>query len=315
MAQPGPAEIVDRVAELVCERYVFADRGAAAAAAIRARVDSYQDLAPEPLCAALTADLRTACPDLHLSVEYHPVAGEVDSEATLVERARLDNFGVARVERFAGNVGYLDLRAIHTARLSGPALTAAMTLLAHTYALLLDLRANRGGAPDGVAYLCSFFLPDEPVHLNTVHRRVDASVRQFWSYPHLPGPRYLDRAVYVLIGPRTFSGGEEIAYNLQQLGRATLVGETTRGGAHPVEDHWITPHIRLRVPGARSVNPISGTNWEATGVAPDVGVPSANALGEAYRRALGGVLDVLGETPEPSQRTVHSEVRATLDER
>ncbi len=72
----------------------------------------------------------------------------------------------------------------------------------------------------------------------------------------MPGPQYLDRPVYVLTSADTFSGGEEFAYDLKTQGRATLIGETTRGGAHPTSWHQLTEHLTVTVPGARSINPI-----------------------------------------------------------
>ena len=148
---------------------------------------------------------------------------------------RLDNFGIHRVERLDGNIGYLDLRRVPVPAIAGPAMAAAMELVAGTYALIIDLRRNGGGAPDGVVFWCSYLFDDHPTHLNDIFRADTGETRQFWALPYVPGPRYLDRPVYVLTGPTTFSGGELLAYDLQALGRATVVGEPTRGGAHPSE--------------------------------------------------------------------------------
>jgi C-terminal processing protease CtpA/Prc len=191
-----------------------------------------------------------------------------------------------------------------------PTGAAAIALVQYTDALLLDLRYNNGGAPSGVAFLCSHFFGPEPVHLNDVHER--DNVQQFWTYAHLPGPRYLDRPVFVLTSGMTFSGAEEIAYNLQQLKRATLIGETTRGGAHPVGQFWVGPHVSIRVPTARSVNPVSGTNWESVGVTPDVPTTAAEAYPEAYRRALRAVLERLDSTTSPAERDLRQEATDAL---
>lgn len=96
--------------------------------------------------------------------------------------------------------------------------------------------------------------------------------------------------MYVLTSDLTFSGGEEFAYNLKAQGRATLVGETTRGGAHPTQVFPITPTFEITVPIARSVNPVTGGNWEGTGVEPDLAVPAIEAFDAAYREALRHVL-------------------------
>jgi C-terminal processing protease CtpA/Prc len=210
----------------------------------------------------------------------------------------MDNFGIRRVERLDGNVGYLDLRRVAMAANAGPAVAAAMELVAGTYALIFDLRHNGGGAPDGVALWCSYLLTEEPTHLNDIFHADTGQTRQFWSLPYVPGTRYVDRPVYVLTSRHTFSGGEELCYNLQALGRAELIGETTGGGAHPTRGFRISPAVHIGIPFARSVNPVTGTNWEGTGVVPDVAVPEAEAYDVAYGKALRHVLDLDDVAPQ-----------------
>jgi hypothetical protein len=317
----GNEDLVRRAAAHMRGRYIFADKGEEAAAALEQRLAQgvYAGLDEPALCAALTDDLRTACPDRHIRVVHRAdarteVEGDEWDDPQLIaeywEEARTANHGLRRVERLDGNVGCIDLRAIDEAEQTATTLAAAMALVQHTGALLLDLRRNNGGAPSGVAFLCSHFFGPEPVHLNDVHER--DKVQQFWTYPHLPGPRYLDRPVFVLTSDMTFSGAEEIAYNLQQLKRATVIGETTRGGAHPVGQFWVGPHVSIRVPTARSVNPASGTNWEGVGVTPDVPTTADEAFPEAYRRALRAVLDRLDSTTSPAERALRHEATEAL---
>ncbi len=213
-------------------------------------------------------------------------------------RGRLDNFGIHRVERLDGNVGYLDVRRVAMPANAGPAIAAAMELVAGTFALILDLRHNGGGAPDGVALWCSYLLEEEPTHLNDIFHADTGETRQFWTLPYVPGTRYVDRPVYVLISSHTFSGGEEFCYNLQALGRAELIGETTGGGAHPTRGFPISRAVHIGIPFARSINPITSTNWQGTGVIPDVAVPEAEAYDVAYGKALRHVL-ALEDVPPP----------------
>jgi len=158
--------------------------------------------------------------------------------------------------------------------------------------LIVDVRKNRGGTPDGVQLWHSHLFPDSDTHLNDIFHTDTGGIRQYWTLAHVPGPRYLDRPVYLLTSAFTFSAGEEFAYNLKALRRATLIGETTRGGAHPTDVLPITPTLEITVPIARSVNPITGTNWEGSGVEPDVAVPADEAFDVAYRMALEHVLTV-----------------------
>jgi hypothetical protein len=200
------------------------------------------------------------------------------------------NFGIFRVERLAGNVGYLDLRMVADPRRAGTAIAAAMELVAGTYALILDLRQNGGGSPHGAAFWCSYLFAGAETHLNDIFDADTGETRQFWSLAHLPGARYLDRPVYVLSSERTFSGGEDIAYALQAQGRAQVIGETTGGGAHPTRMVPISETLAMSVPFARSINPVTGTNWEGTGVVPDIAVPADRAYDVAYALALRHVL-------------------------
>ena len=165
-----------------------------------------------------------------------------------------------------------------------------MELVSGTGALIIDLRHNGGGAPPGVVFWLSYLFPDDQTHLNDIFDAGSGETRQFWTLASVPGHRYLDRPVYLLTSARTFSGGEDFAYSLQAQGRAELIGETTGGGAHPTQRVPISATLALAVPHARSVNPVTGTNWEGTGVVPDVAVPAEQAFDVAYGRALRHVL-------------------------
>jgi peptidase S41-like protein len=217
---------------------------------------------------------------------------------TMRKMGRMDNFGIRRVERLDGNVGYLDVRRVPIPANAGPAITAAMELVAGTYALIIDLRHNGGGAPEGVVYWCSYLLEEHPTHLNDIFHADTGETRQFWALPYVPGTRYVDKPVYVLTSSHTFSGGEDFAYTLQALGRAEVIGETTGGGAHPTRPFPISPAVHIGIPFARSINPVTGTNWQGTGVVPDVAVPEEQAYDTAYAKALRHVLD-LDDVPPP----------------
>ncbi|MFI7425461.1 S41 family peptidase [Micromonospora sp. NPDC049836] len=313
MRQDEITGIVERSAKLVAEHYVFPEVAERIAAHLgdQLRAGRYADgTDPATLGALVTADLQSANRDLHLRLKHHrePLA-EVDEGPADEQFARLAETtmgGIARVERLAGNVGVLDIRPyLFPPGLAGEAVTAALGLLAGTDALLLDLRGNRGGSPDMVALVCGWFFA-EPVHLHTMYDRAGTG-RQYWSAAHLPVPRYApDKPVHVLTGPQTFSAGEDLAYNLQQLDRATVVGERTRGGAHPRVGFRTHPHLELTVPVARSVHAVSGTNWEGVGVVPAVDAPAERAFEVAYRRTLEALL-----AADPHRSTA-DEARAAL---
>ena len=301
MAAMDRAEITDvvqRAAGLVAEHYVFPDVGArlrdlltdrAAAGAYGALVD------PPALAGVVTEDLQSVNGDLHLRLKHHPKPiadpqDDVDWEASIAVEAAAALGGVARLERLEGNVVHLALApSLFPVELVGDTLTAALHVTAGADALLLDLRDNRGGDPRTVALVCGHLL-DEQTHLVTMQQRDPAKSVQSWSPAWVPGPRFgATKPVFVLVGPDTFSGAEELAYDLQVLKRGTVVGERTRGGAHPREGFRLHPHLELAVPVARAVSAITGTNWEGTGVHPDVEVPIADAVGTAHRLALAAL--------------------------
>ena len=301
--EPLPAtELIDIITGLLRSSYVFPERAEQAAVALEAGLAAgeYQDLDDEALADKLTSQLYEVCRDKHLRVHTRPPwdgpARQRDGGPARppwpgwLERGSPHNYGIARVERLDGNVGYLDLHGVAHPDEAGPAIAAAMELVAGTGALIIDLRHNGGGAPPGVVFWLSYLFPDDQTHLNDIFDGLTGQTRQFWTLASVPGHRYLDRPVYLLTSARTFSGGEDFAYSLQAQDRAELIGETTGGGAHPTQRIPISATLVLAVPHARSVNPVTGTNWEGTGVVPDVAVPAEQAFDVAYGRALRHVL-------------------------
>ncbi|TQF01667.1 S41 family peptidase [Kitasatospora acidiphila] len=292
-------QIIEAALGRLTAEYIFEDQAEQIAALVRGRLaeGAYERLAGEALCEAVTADLQRTNGDKHLRLLWSDEAQELDDageedEDFFAELARAENQGIRRVERLAGDIGYIETTLVAEPGDGAPMISAAMALIANTKALILDLRANRGGSTYGMAYWCSYLFPGgEAVHLTDVHRRTTGLTQQFWTTPYLPGERYLDRPVYVLTGPVTFSGAEDLAYNLKARGRAVLVGESTRGGAHPTGYYPLSEHISVTVPYARSINPVTGGDWEGTGVTPDIAVSAEQAFEVAYQDALEKVAD------------------------
>jgi C-terminal processing protease CtpA/Prc len=200
--------------------------------------------------------------------------------------------GVACARRLAGNVGYLDLQPVlFPAALCGEIITAAMSLLATTDVLVIDLRHCLGGEPATAAFLISYLWDHEPVELTGLREHKDNQLKQAWTLPYVPGRRFgKTKPVYALTSATTFSGGEQLSYDLQQLGRATIIGERTRGGAHAREGFPVHPHLEATIPVAEAVNPKTGGNWEGTGVAPDIQTSADQACDSAYELALRDVI-------------------------
>jgi C-terminal processing protease CtpA/Prc len=291
-------EIVEGVVRQLLAYYVFPDKAAAVAKLLQARLatGAYDGLAdPTAFAERLTADVQSVTADKHLRVRLiaagsaMPVGDSASAEEEWAQYKRLSesrNHGVERVERLPMNLGYLDLRMFEMAALAGEAITAAMTLIAHSRALIVDLRHNRGGDPATVALACSYLF-DQRTHLNSIYQREGDRTDQYWSLDWVPGPRFGQRKpICVLTSERTFSAAEEFAYNLQSHRRATIIGRSTRGGAHPGGPRQVSTHFEVFVPDGRSVSPITQGNWEGTGVVPDIDVPEEDALRAAQVHLL-----------------------------
>jgi hypothetical protein len=299
-AEPMPTSEIVRIAlQTLRTSYVFPERAEQAATAVEARLAAgeYEGLDENALAERLTEHLNEVCQDKHLRVRALPPRHE-RRRAPVPDgpqprgpaRGHPGNYGIDRVERLPGNVGYLDLHGVAPPEHAGEAIAAAMQLVAGTYALIIDLRNNHGGTPHGVAFWCSYLFDGADTRLTDIFDASTGETRQFWTLPYVPGPRYLDRPVYVLTSHETFSGGEDLCYSLQAQGRAEVIGETTGGGAHPTRPMPISATMMIGVPFARSVNAATGGNWQGTGVVPDVAVPAGEAHDVAYGKALRHVL-------------------------
>lgn len=278
------ARVIEAAIERLDEHYVFPDVAARMATAVREKLKrgEYDSLHAGPLFAQrLTADFRAVSNDKHLRVNFSPAQpGQTSNAGPSLAPA---NCGFVKTEIMPGNVGYLKFNVFANPDICAPTATAEMTKLAGVDALIIDLRENGGGSPGMVAHITSYLF-SKRVHLNDLWTRRTNETREFWTRPEVPGPKVRDDVpVYVLTAKRTFSGAEEFSYNLKNLKRATIVGEVTGGGAHPVRAHRIDDHFVIGVPFARAINPYSKTNWEGTGVEPDVKVPAAEAMDAALK--------------------------------
>lgn len=288
------APVVDETARLLVEHYVFPEVGEQLAGLLRRRLaeGAYDVDDAATLAALVTTDMQSINGDLHLRLKHHdePVPPDAGAAALASMRREFETSlgGAPRVELLDGRVAVLELAPkLFPLEWCAEPLAAALTLAARADALILDLRRTTGGSPDTVAFVCGYLL-DERTHLNTLHSRQGNRQDQFWSPPYVPGARFGgSKSLYVLTSGATFSGGEELAYDLQQLDRAQVVGEVTGGGAHPREGWTVHPHLEATIPVGRAVNPVSGTNWEGVGVQPDVPCPAADALDRAHALALG----------------------------
>lgn len=294
--------VVAKLAVELRDRYVFPDRAASAASQLLAadragKFDAMTD--PDEFAKAVTGVLAESLHDKHLHLSYSADAlpPQHDHKPSPQQIAQIRafyqsvNYGIEKVVRLPANIGYLDVRGFPPAAPMGAPLMAAMNLLSHTDALIIDVRNNGGGHPEGVALLCSYlFSQSHPVHLNDIFGRTPKTatgkIDHYWT-KRVAGATYaMNKPVYVLTSADTFSGGEEFAYDMQTQKRATLVGQTTGGGANPGGDIRLSDHFEAFIPDGRAINPITHTNWEGTGVVPDIATKADAALSTAYLALL-----------------------------
>ena len=271
--------VVEAAAKMLRERYVFPDVGDRSARAIESALGSgdYNGLdRPQAFAQRLTEDLRAVAKDKHLRV----TAPGAPAGAPPPAPPRAEG-GVTRADVLDGNVGYIEVVGFPPPVAFKEPVDRAMAALQKTRALIVDVRRNGGGNPESVSLLVSYFLrSSEPVHINTfINRNPGTETFRSTDFFSQTTPfSYVGKPVYVLTSPRTFSGGEEFAYDMQVMDLAELVGETTGGGANPGGNVPLAAGLTMFVPGGRARNPITGTNWEGVGVMPDVAVSSENAL-------------------------------------
>jgi retinol-binding protein 3 len=286
--------VLDAVVAKLHEHYVFPDVAKKMEQALRdhqkqGAYDAIED--SRSLAALLTKHLQAVSHDRHLHVNFSPMivpAGdpEPSAEDKAKFREHLDkiNCGFEKAERLDGNIGYVKFNMFGETEICGPKATAALASLGKVDALIFDMRDNGGGHPEMVAFVTSYLFAKR-THLNDIYERKDNKTTQYWTKPEVPGTKFAKQPVFVLTSSRTFSGAEEFTYNLKNLKRATIIGETTGGGAHPTRGARIDDHFMIGVPFARAINPITKTNWEGTGVEPDVKVPADQALETAKKLA------------------------------
>lgn len=289
-------QVLDGAIEHMRRGYIFEDVAEKMAAALRAhaKAGAYDAITSgADFAAVLTTHLQEVSKDKHLRIVYNP-AGMAGAQPPTTDEDRIrraaaerrNNYGLHRVERLDGNVGYIELRGFSGSQEAGGAVAAAMNLVANTDALVFDLRRNGGGSPVTIGFISSYLF-DKRVHLNDFYVRETGRRQSFHTLDTVDGRRYGEtKPVYILTSNRTFSAAEEFTYNLKNLKRAVIVGETTGGGAHPGGVRRITDHFGIWLPSGRAINPITGTNWEGVGIAPDIAVDPADALRAAHLDAL-----------------------------
>ncbi len=294
------SEAIDSVIKLMNERYIFPETAKKIEVHLRKQQakKAYDTItSAEVFAATLTTDIRSICNDKHVTIRYSAEPLTVDRGKNMMqipeeerkafsEFLRFENYGVRKIDILKGNIGYIDFKFMCGTEYAGDFYAAMMNYINHTDALIIDFRRSNGAMSDNVIpFLCSYFFADK-THLNNLYWRDGDITQQSWTQVVVPGKKYLNKPIYVLTSGSTFSGAEEMAYDLKNLKRATLIGEVTGGGANPGGSVNLTEHFGMFLPVGRAINPITKTNWEGVGVQPDTLIMSKLALQKAHVLAM-----------------------------
>lgn len=269
--------VLTKVIELVGDQYVFEIKAQEVAERLRANESHYCSLvADEAFAEAITRDMFEITRDNHLALTLRqertlalpPVATTIMLENSVV---------LIKLTRFP---------SVHHGRGAEAIKEIANAFMAAERAsrVIIDLRDNPGGDGSSVALATSYLVSATPQLLAIYRYRGTSSDGENWTWQKLPheinGPSrpLADKPIVVIVNKNTFSAAEEFAYNLQQMKRATIVGEPTKGGAHPSKRHLIEGLFVLSLPFAETINPISKTNWEGLGIIPDLECSGEDAL-------------------------------------
>lgn len=281
--------IVNRLANIMKRNYVYPDKGEAMSELIKGKLkdNAYDQFTTEESFAdALQVDLRSVMNDKHIRVVHDSKrAKSIRNRDYSPGQESNGKFGFEEVKILEGNIGYLDLRGFMNIGEAEDVAKPAMDKLIKSDAIIFDLRKNGGGSPSMIRFISSYLFGDEPVHLNTFYWRPSDNYSETWTDPDLASQNKPNIPVYVLTSDYTFSAAEEFTYNLKHMERATIIGETTGGGAHPGGPSIINGDFIVNVPRGRAINPVTKTNWEGKGVKPHIETKEEDALDKAIELA------------------------------
>jgi retinol-binding protein 3 len=282
--------LVDSLAAQIHRFYILEAEAAKMSGYLKKRYKEghYNDIGdPHLLAGLLTSDVLSVYQDEHFHVEYNPamaneISGNIDDVPKMVaeklEIERTRNFGFKKAEVLSGNIGYLEISSFSRLnKFSKATANAALDLLSNSDALIIDLRYGIGGSPDMVNHILGRLFK-ERTHYSDIYIRSEKVSLPYWTTPDsIPG-RLADIPLFVLTSYKTFSAAEGLAYALQSMKRATVIGEVTRGGAHTVTYRPLSSGFITDLPFGRAIDPVSKKSWEGIGVIPDVKTTADKAL-------------------------------------
>jgi len=285
-------KVIQSLSQLVNDFYVFPEVAKLTEEHLKSQLlEGYFDQFEnnETFATALTKSVQAINKDKHMRIRSNqPFMAPKKSQERIVEehlarmdRSRKSNAGFKTVKILEGNVGYIDLRGFAGLESGKAVADAYMKLMSRTDAIIIDLSKNGGGSPNMVQYLCSYFF-NQKLLLNSLYWREGNRTQEFWTLDEVGGLNMHDTPLFIITSEKTFSAAEEFSYNMQTQKRATLVGQTTGGGANPGGTRRINNNLSVFIPTGKAINPITKTNWEGVGVIPE----EVTSVEDTYNKAL-----------------------------
>ncbi|RYE23431.1 MAG: hypothetical protein EOP51_10470 [Sphingobacteriales bacterium] len=227
----------------------------------------------DSLAKAVTRDLKIITKDGHVYVQVLKNETEEDTNWEVAEQKReqVTNYGFTKVEIMDMRVGYMKIVEFMNSKTAMPTAVAAMKMLETTDTLIIDLRGNGGGYPGVMEYIMNHYYEGEPILLSTtVFSDTALQPKTNYSSDLVYGKLRINTPLYILVNNRTASAAEYFTYTLQQAGKAVVVGEQTAGAAHMNDLYELPYKFRMSISTGMPVNAITKTNWELTGITPNV---------------------------------------------
>ena len=285
------------IAEKINKFYVFEDTAIALSKKIIFEIENkaFENLSDQEFADSLSSYLAKNGNDLHFNVLYRPNFEEkpVNEKEILKQHDKINrqwNYGFEKVQRLDGNIGYIEYTGFPEGNKNAiEILDAAMNFISNTNALIIDLRNNRGGDGKMVVEFLSYFFNDK-IMLSERYTRYNDSISKSYTKQKVGGKKYLNKPIYILVNNKTISAAEGLAYNLQQLKLASIIGDSTYGAANPVQVFYIDNKFHVFIPVSVEKNGVTGTNWEHLGIVPDIKIKSEKALNKAHFIALENLL-------------------------
>lgn len=287
---------VEEASKLLIQNYVFPEIALQVEKHIKSKLekgefDKITDM--QKFADKITEEMQSISHDKHMHLLFRPQQqSSIQDEQNPLEqfyfqkkRDLEESCGLTRIEKLENNIGVLEISSFnYLTEVAQPYIDAAMRMLSGSDAIIIDCRKNRGGSPDMVNYVCSYFF-EKPTHINSIYwKQIDKTIESI-TLENVGGQKIVDVPIFVLTSSHTFSGAEEFAYDLQTQKRATIIGEVTGGGANPGRAFPVGKDYRVFIPTGKAINPVTKTNWEGVGVKPDIEVESSKIFETALAKA------------------------------